>query len=75
MPTGTQVVRALKWLQRDGVIRTERSILDASVRTFADEYTNLWALQIPQKELASAGRTSVLHVNGALHELGWRGKD
>lgn len=75
MPTGTQVVRALEWLQRDGVIRTERSILKASAHTFADEYTNLWALQIPQKELASAGGTSVLHINGALHELGWRGKD
>lgn len=75
MPTGTQVVRALDWLQRDGVIRKERSILKGSTQTFADEYTNLWALQIPQKELASAGGTSVLHINGALHELGWRGKD
>ncbi len=73
MPTGTQVERALWKLQADGVIRIDKNILAGSAGTFADEYTNLWALQLPQKTLANAGGTSVLHVNGALHELGDRG--
>ncbi len=73
MPTGTQVERALWKLHFDGVIKIDKKILAGGAGTFADEYTNLWALQLPQKKLADAGGTSVLHVNGALHELGDRG--
>jgi hypothetical protein len=73
MPTGTQVDRALRMLERDGVVKIDKKILAGSGHTFADEYTDLWTMQLPQKELAKAGGTSVLHVNGALHELGDRG--
>ena len=73
MPTGTQVERALWMLDADGVIKIDKKILAGSDGTFADEYTNLWALQLPQKRLATTAGTSVLHVNGALHELGDRG--
>lgn len=72
MPTGTQVERALWKLHKDGVINIDRAILAGSAGTFADEYTNLWSLQLPQKQLATACGTSVLHINGALHELGDR---
>lgn len=73
MPTGTQVERALWKLHADGVIKIDKKILAGSTGTFADEYTNLWALQLPQKQLATAGGSSLLHINGALHELGDRG--
>jgi hypothetical protein len=72
MPTGTQVERALWNLHTDDVIKIDEEILAGSAGTFADEYTNLWALQLPQKQLATAGASSVLHINGALHELGDR---
>lgn len=72
MPTGTQVVRALRILNSDRVVKIDNKVLGASERTFADEYTNLWTLQLPQKHLASAGKTSLLHINGALHALGER---
>lgn len=74
MPTGTQVERALWELHRDNVIRIDKRILAGSAGTFADEYTNLWALQLPQKQLAEAGGSNVLHINGALHELEDRGR-
>lgn len=73
MPTGTQVERALSKLHKDGVIKIDKAILAGSAGTFADEYTNLWSLQLPQKQLAAACGTSVLHINGALHEFGDRG--
>jgi hypothetical protein len=73
MPTGTQVERALWKLHGDGVIRIDKKILAGSDGTFADEYTNLWAYQLPQHQLAAAGGSTVPHINGALHELGDRG--
>jgi hypothetical protein len=72
MPTGTQVERALSQLHGDGVIKIDKSIIAASAGTFADEYTNLWTLQLPQKDLAKACGSNVLHINGALYWLGDR---
>jgi hypothetical protein len=72
MPTGTQVERALSTLHADGVIKIDRTITGASEHTFADEYTNLWTLQLPQKDLAKASGSNVLHINGALYWLGDR---
>lgn len=72
MPIGTQVERALRRLHADAVIKIDRRILDGGDGTFADEYTNLWAQQLPQKALAANAGSSVLHINGALHELGER---
>jgi hypothetical protein len=72
-PTGIQVERALSMLQKEGVITLERAIIGASSGSLADEFAKLWALQLPQQKLAHAASTSVLHINGALHELGDRG--
>lgn len=73
MPTGTQVDRALRMLHDDRVVALEKEIVDGGESTFLDEYTNLWALQRPQQELAELGGTTLLHINGALHALGYRG--
>ncbi len=73
MPTGTQVEWALWKLRGNNVIRLDKKILAGSEGTLADEYTNLWACQLPQQQLAAAGGSTVLHINGALHELGDRG--
>jgi hypothetical protein len=70
MPNGTQVERALDQLQRDRVVRISR--LPPGSNTFADEFANLWNMQDPQKDLAKAGGSNLLHINGALHELGDR---
>lgn len=45
-----------------------------SSATFADEYTNVWAMQLPQQELAHSAKTRALHVNSALYELGHKGE-
>jgi hypothetical protein len=70
MPTGTQVNRALRMLSADRIIKIEATILDGGVGTFADEYTNLWALQLPQQQLAKLAGVPALHINTALYELG-----
>ena len=72
MPTGTQVEHALRMLHRANIVTIDAQILAGGSGTFEDEYTNLWTYQLVQKELAHAGQTTVLHINGALHELGKR---
>jgi hypothetical protein len=70
MPTGTQVNRALATLRADRVIQIESIVLEGGEGTFEDEYANLWTLQLPQRDLARAAGTSVLHVNSGLYQLG-----
>jgi len=70
MPAGTQVERALRRLVADKVIKLEEEILQGGDGTFGDTATSLWALQIPQGELAVAAKSNVLHINSALYLLG-----
>jgi hypothetical protein len=47
-------------LQADRVIQIESFVLEGSEGTFEDEYTNLWTLQLPQRDLPRAAATRVL---------------
>jgi hypothetical protein len=67
MPTRTQVNRALATLRADRDIQIESVVLEGGEGTFEDEYTNLWTLQLPQRDLARAAGTSAPHVNSGLY--------
>lgn len=71
MPTGMQVERALDLLRKDKVGIAGRLVGGSG--TLGDNFAEVFVAHTFQIELATLARTSVLHINGALYELGCRG--
>lgn len=72
MPTGAQVDRALEMLKKDGVGAPQR-LPSSGGGGLAADVADLFATQQFQVQISKCASASVLHINSALYQLGYRG--